>query len=233
MSVLGRQVLSLPAQVAEELSKEIIQGVYAPGERLKEVELADRYGVSRTAIREAATILEKEGLVERIPRIGVRVRLITPDEIEEMFFIRAYLLGLAVRRVAEHAADDFLQEIDARVKKVKKLGDDPATTPKRYAEQVLDLHKRIMDATGWRQLSTLFEGISNQVSWRVSVRGTSASFLTSKRRQESADSWIKLNAALQKRDAIAVENEAKAMLLASYEASVDRLRKATNESPRK
>jgi len=214
----------LPAHVAAELSDEILQGVHAPGARLKEVDLAERFGVSRTAIREAVSILEKDGLAERIPRIGARVRLITPAEIEEMFFIRAYLLGLAMRRIAEHAPDSFLQEVDERVKKIEKFGHDSATTPKRYAELVLALHKRIMEMTGWRQLSNLFEGISNQVSWRVSVRGNSASFLTAERRAESAKSWTSLNTALQKRDAFQAEQEAKAMLIASYEASAAYLR---------
>jgi DNA-binding GntR family transcriptional regulator len=220
---LGRTILSLPAQVADSLSSEILEGLRAPGERLKEIELAERFAVSRTAIREAVSILERDGLVERIPRIGARVRVISPEDIEELFFIRAYLLGLAVRRIAEKAPDSFLKEVQRRVDKVGDLGKDPSTTPAHYAAAVLALHKLIMEATGWQQLKSMFEGLSNQALWQVSVRGRSASFLTAERRLESSQGWLRLNAALQKRQALKAEDEAKAMLLASYDASIAHL----------
>src|SRR3954469_18051982 len=89
---------TLPLQVAERIGQGIIDEQFQPGERLKEVELALSFGVSRATIREALRILEKRGLVSILPQRGARVNDLSPKELEDLFEIRAALLGVASRR---------------------------------------------------------------------------------------------------------------------------------------
>src|SRR3954470_11612804 len=78
---------TLPLQVAERIGQSIVDEQFAPGERLKEVELALSFGVSRATIREALRLLEKRGLVSILPQRGARVNDLSPKELEDLFEI--------------------------------------------------------------------------------------------------------------------------------------------------
>jgi DNA-binding GntR family transcriptional regulator len=82
--------------VVPALREAIVGNLLAPGERLTEVSLASRLGVSRTPIREAFSQLEREGLVTVLPRVGVFVREVTARDVEETYTVRAALEALAV-----------------------------------------------------------------------------------------------------------------------------------------
>ncbi|HEY0191868.1 MAG TPA: GntR family transcriptional regulator, partial [Kofleriaceae bacterium] len=71
--------------VVPALREAIIGSLLRPGERLTEVALANRLGVSRTPIREAFSQLEREGLVTVLPRVGVFVREVTARDVEETY----------------------------------------------------------------------------------------------------------------------------------------------------
>lgn len=92
---------TLPLQIAERISAAIVDEQFEEGERLIEVDLAARFGVSRATIRETLRILENRGLVTILPQRGARINSLSRKELEDMFEIRAVLLGLASRRVAE------------------------------------------------------------------------------------------------------------------------------------
>lgn len=222
-NALGQEIRTIPSYVADALIKDVVKGELPPGSRLKEIDLAQRFGVSRTVIREAIAILERDGYAERIPRAGARIRVGKSGEIEELFHIRAWLLALAMHQIAKHSSHRFLQDLDKKIAQLVKLAKNPDTTPKRYAQQALQLHEIIMNETKWVHLKQLFEAMSNQASWQVSVRGPSTSFLTQEHRMQSAKSWLQLSQALQKRDAPKAEAIAKKMLLDSYKASVANL----------
>ena len=82
--------------VVPALREAIVGNLLKPGERLTEVSLAARLGVSRTPIREAFSQLEREGLVTVLPRVGVFVREVTARDVEETYTVRAALEMLAV-----------------------------------------------------------------------------------------------------------------------------------------
>jgi DNA-binding GntR family transcriptional regulator len=92
---------SLTKFVIGYLTKEIIEGRLEPGHRLIPEELASRLKVSKSPIREALVALEKEGLVENVPRIGFYVTEIKLEDIEEIYPIRASLNALAVRLIVQ------------------------------------------------------------------------------------------------------------------------------------
>jgi DNA-binding GntR family transcriptional regulator len=93
--------------LAEQLLiRAIASGEIAPGEPLRQLELADRLGVSATPVREALRRLEAQGLVVRHPHRGVRVAQVKPEEMTELYIIRASLEGLAV----EHAVPNLTKK---------------------------------------------------------------------------------------------------------------------------
>ena len=88
---------SLRDQVRESLRRQIVEGALAPGEALKELELSESLGVSRTPLREALIQLEQDGMVRAGKSRGFSVAPLTVDEVEELFPIVGSLHGLALR----------------------------------------------------------------------------------------------------------------------------------------
>ncbi|WP_349428836.1 GntR family transcriptional regulator [Microbacterium sp. LWS13-1.2] len=84
------------AAIAANLREEILAGTYAPGERIRQDELADRHGASRLPVRDALRILEAEGLVSLIPNTGAWVSRISMAECQEMYRMRERLEPLLV-----------------------------------------------------------------------------------------------------------------------------------------
>jgi DNA-binding GntR family transcriptional regulator len=92
---------TIAGQVAERLRAEIVAGDRAPGGRLRQVEIAQRYGVSTTPVREALAMLQQEGLVRLHPQRGAVVFLPSVDDLREHYEIRAALEALAAAKTAE------------------------------------------------------------------------------------------------------------------------------------
>lgn len=120
------EYLPLRDVVFNTLRQAIITGEFAPGERLMEIALADRLGVSRTPVREAIRKLELEGLVVMIPRKGAEVARITEDRLRDVLEVRCALeeLGatLACRRI-DDAGKEELKEAHQSFVEAVKLGD--------------------------------------------------------------------------------------------------------------
>lgn len=97
--------------IADAIEGLILEGDFADGERLDEVQLAERFSVSRTPIREAFQRLALSGLVEQLPRRGVFVRQPGPIELVEMFEVMAELEGICARLAASRISPDALREL--------------------------------------------------------------------------------------------------------------------------
>lgn len=95
------------------LLDEIRDGALAPGARLRETELAERLGISRTPVREAIRQLEADGLVVHLPRQGATIRSLDHAEVVELYEMRAVLEGTAARLAARAASDIELAELVA------------------------------------------------------------------------------------------------------------------------
>lgn len=98
MTLLKRSTIT--DEVRDKLADEILLGVFAPGMRLDETSLAERYGVSRTPIREALKQMSVTGLVEARPHKGVFVTQVTPERLEAMFEAVADLEAACARHAA-------------------------------------------------------------------------------------------------------------------------------------
>jgi DNA-binding GntR family transcriptional regulator len=112
---------SLPEQIAEWLSEEILREELAPGERITEIAVAERFGVSRGPVRDAFKLLEHRGLVSIQPRRGARVTELDVKEVDEIFLIRAVLGGLAAKMMFETAPDEVVAEFVGRARSIHRL----------------------------------------------------------------------------------------------------------------
>src|SRR4051794_11937001 len=102
------------ASLAEQtIRAAILDGVYAPGEELPEVTLAEEFGLSRTPVREALLALQAAGLVEATRGRTARVRERTPDELMDTFELRAEVEAYTARRAAQHVTAQELAQLRA------------------------------------------------------------------------------------------------------------------------
>jgi|ETNmetMinimDraft_22_1059887.scaffolds.fasta_scaffold114448_1 DNA-binding GntR family transcriptional regulator len=108
-----------PDTAYEKLFHAIEIGEIGPGERLLEIELAKRFGVSRTPIREAIRKLESEGIIQHLPRVGAVVRQLGQPEIVELYEMRIVLEATAAEMAAQHASH-------AEIETMIALNDDMA-----------------------------------------------------------------------------------------------------------
>lgn len=110
---------TLPEQIANRLGEDIIRGVFAPGQPLMEVMLAETYfRVSRGPVREALRILESEGLVQIRPRRGAIVAELSHADIKEIFSVRAVLYGYVVAELAMNRTEAIVDVLHQGTKTV-------------------------------------------------------------------------------------------------------------------
>ncbi len=99
-------VKSVQQHAVEKLRAAILSGFFKPGDRLIEMDLCARLGISRPSIREALRSLESEGLIEIIPNRGPQVPVLTWAQAEEIYRVRALLEGEAAALCAKHATSE-------------------------------------------------------------------------------------------------------------------------------
>ncbi|WP_336026254.1 GntR family transcriptional regulator [Geodermatophilus sp. FMUSA9-8] len=102
------------------LREEITRGVVVPGQRLVEPELGERYGVTRNSARLALDALIAEGLVERIPNRGARVRVMSGAEAVAVLECRQVLDGLLAAKAAEHATGAQAERLRATLERLRR-----------------------------------------------------------------------------------------------------------------
>ncbi|MCG7518544.1 GntR family transcriptional regulator [Ruegeria sp. Ofav3-42] len=130
------------------LLDEVREGTLMPGDRLREIELSERLGVSRTPVREAIRQLEADGLVTHIPRLGATVRSLGYAEVMELYEMRAVLEGTAARLAARAASDVELDELNALNDRLAEAGTGPEA-----ARMNRVFHATLLDAAKNRFLS--------------------------------------------------------------------------------
>jgi DNA-binding GntR family transcriptional regulator len=101
------------------LQELILGGRYTPGQRIREEEIIEEYGVSRTPIREAFVSLEQEGLIEIKPHKGVFISTFSPEEIIDILRIEGVMEGLAASMAAKNLSEKEIEEMAADTQKVQ------------------------------------------------------------------------------------------------------------------
>ena len=142
---------------AAEIIRGLIQaGHLLPGSRIRQEELVKLCGVSRTPIRDALRILEKEGLVELRANNGAYVNSWQEDELELIFELRADLESIAARRAAQRISAGQLAELERLAGEMEHLAEeDHILHEQRIRAKNREFHRVILAASGSRQLSTM------------------------------------------------------------------------------
>ena len=159
--VTMNEYLPLRDVVFNTLRQAILRGELKPGERLMEIQLANKLGVSRTPIREAIRKLELEGLVLMIPRRGAEVAEITEQNLRDVLEVREALEELSVKLACEHATQAQIEEMKqaAQVFKESLSGDDVT----RIAEADVAFHDAINMATDNQKLIQILNNLREQM----------------------------------------------------------------------
>ena len=131
-------------RVTDVIRSAIVRGEYAPNQRLIEADLSDTFAASRATVRIALLELANEGLVERLPNKGSRVRAISVDEAIEILEVRIGVEGLCAAKTAAQVSDDEVQEfLELRQHMIHAVADGDLVEYSRLHQQ-LDQRVRVL-----------------------------------------------------------------------------------------
>jgi DNA-binding GntR family transcriptional regulator len=152
---------TLAAVITSQLRDRIIDGTYPPGAQMNEVELAARFATSRGPIREGMQRLVQEGLLVSTPHKGISVPVLTPQDLEDLYFARAAIERAALLRLADRGASaaliaDLEQALGTMALAIAE--DDWY----RVSEFDLRFHQRVVDGAGSPRLSQMYAALAGQ-----------------------------------------------------------------------
>jgi DNA-binding GntR family transcriptional regulator len=201
---------SLVGKIAADITRRILDGELAPGADLNSVELATRFGTSRTPVREALMLLEKEGLVEIPPRRRPRVARITWRDIEELYHIRAELNAMKIRLFVASASADAMQEGQAIWERMRAFA--LRTDLEAFARERMRLHDHWAANCGNATLQKML------ATWRMRLNLRRMVVMKPEHMERSVLDHHRLMIALEERDAPLASALMHAMTLAGLEA---------------
>lgn len=208
--------LSLAEQVALHLAKAILNDEIAPGERIQEQGVSERFHVSRGPVREALRMLENMGLVQILPRRGAIVTKLSVKEVADTFEIRAVLFGLAARHLAQSRSDHDLAVMRQRLATLQAIaGRDDPDAAVAYVTAVREFGLVIYSGSDNDRLIALLSSLLHQ-TLRYSRLGLSSP----ERRRQSAENWAALVAHIEQGRAALAETAARTLVEQSREEAI-------------
>lgn len=146
--------------IARTLRAAILDGRLAPGEPLREVQLAEKLGTSRTPVREALILLEREGLVEGAANRGSTVKRYDRAELEELYNIRAALEGHAAREAAKRITPEVVEALWASCDRFARLRTSGELELPLLTEENLTFHGIILELAGSERLARMVNEVT-------------------------------------------------------------------------
>jgi DNA-binding GntR family transcriptional regulator len=219
---------TLPEKIAAAIADDVVSGRYAPGERLVEAALVKAYGVSHGPVRDALRILQASGLVQCQPYRGAQVTTLSVREVQEIYQVRAALVGLRARWIAEDAdRAGLLAYAEPQVEALNALAADDAAGDE-YVRIALSLNRMLTDSLTNRWLRSTLQALTLQTS-----RYTRLALATPERRRESARLWRTLLDAIHAGDGEAAQRIASTISLTTRDAAIRSLeaRERTPSAP--
>ncbi|MFP7234242.1 GntR family transcriptional regulator [Bacillus subtilis] len=149
-------------QFYNQLKKMIFNGTFKPGERINETQLAKSFGVSRSPIREAMRLLEKDGLLKADDRNGFSITSLTAKDVDEIYKIRIPLEQLAVELVIDEANEEELAILEKQLEETEK-----AIQNGMEDTEIISLnqkfHDMLVDFSHNRHLKNLLEHVNDLI----------------------------------------------------------------------
>jgi len=193
---LSLKIVAAPSvreMTSARLREAIAEGRFIPGERVVERQLCELMGVSRTSIREALRELETEGLVTVVPNKGPFISVISTQQAESIYQVRAVLEGLSVRLFAMHATDAQIEQLSDAVDALEKVY--AAFEVKTFLSTKARFYQILLDGAG--------NEIAGQMLRNIHIRASqlrATSLRTPERAQKSIGEIRTLLAAIKARD---------------------------------
>ena len=160
-------------KLISDIRKEVSSGILKPGDQLEVTALAERFGVSRTPIREAIRTLVESGILETRPRKGSFVRVLSAKQLLDLFQVAAELEGMACRLAALSLTKENVEAIERGLAKCTQAAE--VQNNAEYAMANLDFHTAIHNASGndWliEQLRQLQINLNSYRTMPYEIRG--------------------------------------------------------------
>ncbi len=166
----------------------ILAGSLLPGTRISEPGLAQELGVSRTPVREALQRLSQEGLVELLPNRGARVRVLSANEVREVYDVRALLEGEAAALAACNATPAELDNLERLLKALDALPKDD------YNQQMqvdFDFHTALVEAAHNKTLARIYADLRSSLTLIRSFQPTLSQHPKTRRQHQAILSALK------------------------------------------
>ena len=163
VGTIGEGHRPLRDKVVEELRRRIVDGVYAPGDRLTEDRLAEAFGVSRNPVREAIRVLESEGFVVVQPRRSAVVATLSAQDVRDLFDVRLVLEPLAARLAADRAGPAAGAALQELVRAARAAAGARALD--RVAELNTRFHATVSDYSGNLLLRSISGMLHARLQW--------------------------------------------------------------------
>nr|WGD63079.1 GntR family transcriptional regulator [Bacillus subtilis]WGD71129.1 GntR family transcriptional regulator [Bacillus subtilis] len=149
-------------QFYNQLKKMIFNGTFKPGERINETQLAKSFGVSRSPIREAMRLLEKDGLLKADDRNGFSITSLTAKDVDEIYKIRIPLEQLAVELVIDEADEEELTILEKQLEETEKAIHN-GTEDTEIIRLNQKFHESLVDFSHNRHLKNLLEHVNDLI----------------------------------------------------------------------
>ena len=190
-----KTVRDLKAEVYKNIKEAIVSRSLPPGSQLKESDLVEKLGVSRTPIREALNQLSKDGIVEIYPRKGAFVKNCSKEEVVEILILREVMEGLAARLATNRLSEESIQKLESFFAQYKDGSID-------YAQADELFHSMIIQACGSTRLVGLINNLKDSLQM-LDMRAVSFRF--PERITESLAEHMEIIEAFRKRNEILAE----------------------------
>jgi DNA-binding GntR family transcriptional regulator len=216
---------TLPERIASAIAADIVAGRHAPGERLVEARLVAAYGVSHGPVRDALRVLQASGLVQIHPYRGAQVTTLSVREVQEIYQVRAALVGLRARWLAEDPTrGEVVAHAEVAVAELNALAERDSAG-EAYVAVALALNRLLTDNLSNRWLRSTLQALTLQTS-----RYTRLALGTPERRRESARLWRTLVDAIRDGDGDEAQRIASAISLATRDAAITQLESRVAET---
>lgn len=203
--------LSRGEHAYKKILESIRNGTLKPGTRMREAELAEWFGSSRTPIREALNRLLTEGLVTQEAKRGLVIAELDHSMMSELYAMREVLEGTAARLAARHATDIEIEMLRGIAERDKEIGDDPVRLAKNNWLFHETLHHAAHNRYLLKMLSILKESMALLGPTTLGLPGRSA---------RAYEEHSTLVAAIERHDADVAEQESREHIRAAYRARI-------------
>jgi DNA-binding GntR family transcriptional regulator len=194
-------------QIAKQLGQAILQGRYAPGERVGEQAVAEMFSLSRGPVRDALRILERQGLVEIRPRRGAYVVELALNDVADIFNVRCALLSLAVRYLARNPDQSALDQVEPRLDQLRQLAAQAQPSLLDFAQATGRVAMGLLAAcASAKVIQTTYRDLPHDALWRMLwITPQPPDYVRPARRADTFQDYAQLLAAIRSGQADSAE----------------------------